>query len=537
MPNDSLTAEQTRDLRALAGSIIPPSATYGVPGADDEKIFNDILNSLERDRDDICRALAQLATLAGGAFADLDGHHAIEKGRVFPVCGNTWHMLHKTPASQIVDFWVYAAEIGQSLVGTDFTSFASQTSTPAFQNGLYDTKTLNLKLAVNGRAITMALANQNSFINIVDQEEASGALAILQTIEWNLYWGNPTFYPNQPLGIAGQLIASNIFDFSTYIQSPEVVSSGISAQQALFNLIYEAAGEISGFRVNGNITHALMPNTTIADLQTLVTTQLRNIVEGGSNYNQAIVPNGNLHGMRTRFGDIQFALDYFITARDVPAQAMVFDVPGGGNFASTSINAPTSVTWAVNSSVTGSGFTTAYTPSGNNYVYAVAMMDSSMNESVLTYTSVITGLAVNGGVTLTITPNGSAGAAFRVFRAGLGYNATSSQNPAAFRYIGTVAANGASAVTFQDINGYIPGSDTIFLLDLEETHDALDYRYLLPLTKIDLFTQSLTLPFVIAHIGAPRVRIPKYHGMIKNYPSGNTNFNPLQPNFNAPVII
>jgi hypothetical protein len=71
MPGDELTAEQARDLRALAGTIIPPSAAYGVPGADDEGIFNDILHSLERDRDDICRALAHLATLADGAFADL----------------------------------------------------------------------------------------------------------------------------------------------------------------------------------------------------------------------------------------------------------------------------------------------------------------------------------------------------------------------------------------------------------------------------------------------------------------------------------
>jgi hypothetical protein len=71
MPGDELTAEQARDLRALAGAIIPPSAAYGVPGADDEKIFDDILRSLERDRDDICRALAHLATLADGAFADL----------------------------------------------------------------------------------------------------------------------------------------------------------------------------------------------------------------------------------------------------------------------------------------------------------------------------------------------------------------------------------------------------------------------------------------------------------------------------------
>jgi hypothetical protein len=72
MPNDSLSAGQVRDLRALAGMIIPPSETYGVPGADDELIFNDILSSLERDRGDIGRALAHLATLSGGAFADLE---------------------------------------------------------------------------------------------------------------------------------------------------------------------------------------------------------------------------------------------------------------------------------------------------------------------------------------------------------------------------------------------------------------------------------------------------------------------------------
>ena len=71
MPNDDLTAEQIRDLHALAGMIIPPSTVYDVPGADDERIFKDILRSLERDRDDIRRALARLATLSGGAFAGL----------------------------------------------------------------------------------------------------------------------------------------------------------------------------------------------------------------------------------------------------------------------------------------------------------------------------------------------------------------------------------------------------------------------------------------------------------------------------------
>jgi hypothetical protein len=87
MKNAELTAEQVRDFRALAGMIIPPSATYDVPGADDERIFNDILKSLERDRDDVCRALAQLAMLAGGAFADLEPARRAEVAATFRETG------------------------------------------------------------------------------------------------------------------------------------------------------------------------------------------------------------------------------------------------------------------------------------------------------------------------------------------------------------------------------------------------------------------------------------------------------------------
>jgi len=87
MKNHDLSAEQVRDLRALAGFIIPPSATYDVPGADDERIFADILRSFERDRDDIARALVDLATLAGGAFAELDPARRAEVAAQFREAG------------------------------------------------------------------------------------------------------------------------------------------------------------------------------------------------------------------------------------------------------------------------------------------------------------------------------------------------------------------------------------------------------------------------------------------------------------------
>jgi hypothetical protein len=87
MKHNDLSAEQVRDLRALAGFIIPPSAAYDVPGADDDRIFADILRSLERDRDDIARALDHLASLAGGSFAELDPARRTEVANKFREAG------------------------------------------------------------------------------------------------------------------------------------------------------------------------------------------------------------------------------------------------------------------------------------------------------------------------------------------------------------------------------------------------------------------------------------------------------------------
>lgn len=52
--------------------MVPASAEYGVPGADDEAIFADIVRSLGRDKDDVREALAMLREIAGGDFAELD---------------------------------------------------------------------------------------------------------------------------------------------------------------------------------------------------------------------------------------------------------------------------------------------------------------------------------------------------------------------------------------------------------------------------------------------------------------------------------
>jgi hypothetical protein len=68
----TLTPAQKGDLRAIAGVIIPASAEFDVPGADDPLIQADIVATLGRDAGPVREALDELARLAGRPLADLD---------------------------------------------------------------------------------------------------------------------------------------------------------------------------------------------------------------------------------------------------------------------------------------------------------------------------------------------------------------------------------------------------------------------------------------------------------------------------------
>jgi hypothetical protein len=66
MPVDSpLTPAQRDDLRVIAGIIIPASAEFDVPGADDPAIQADIVATLGRDTALVREALDELARLTG----------------------------------------------------------------------------------------------------------------------------------------------------------------------------------------------------------------------------------------------------------------------------------------------------------------------------------------------------------------------------------------------------------------------------------------------------------------------------------------
>ena len=70
--NGSLTQAQRDDLRVISGMIVPQSAEFDVPGADDPAIQADIVATLGRDAELVQEALQHIARLAGVPLASLD---------------------------------------------------------------------------------------------------------------------------------------------------------------------------------------------------------------------------------------------------------------------------------------------------------------------------------------------------------------------------------------------------------------------------------------------------------------------------------
>ena len=86
---ETLSPEQQRTLASVAALMIPASAEFGVPGADDPTILADMLKSLGRDGPPVREALARLDTLAAGRFAEAAEARQEEVAAAFRAEGGT----------------------------------------------------------------------------------------------------------------------------------------------------------------------------------------------------------------------------------------------------------------------------------------------------------------------------------------------------------------------------------------------------------------------------------------------------------------
>lgn len=88
MKDSKITVENKKIEDMIGGQVEFYSATY--------RLFK-LPGILEPDCEDYGQAVVYKGTISNCPhFWDLDNHHRMETGKVFPVCGNTHHMVHNT---------------------------------------------------------------------------------------------------------------------------------------------------------------------------------------------------------------------------------------------------------------------------------------------------------------------------------------------------------------------------------------------------------------------------------------------------------
>jgi hypothetical protein len=87
MAHPFLSDAAVDDLRCLAAMIVPASARFGIPAADDPAIFKDLLGSLDHDRIEVEAGLAHVRAKAGRPLAELDAAERAALGRALQAEG------------------------------------------------------------------------------------------------------------------------------------------------------------------------------------------------------------------------------------------------------------------------------------------------------------------------------------------------------------------------------------------------------------------------------------------------------------------
>jgi hypothetical protein len=348
--------------------------------------------------------------------------------------------------------------------------------------------------------------------NVEIQQKNAAVNRLLRKATTGMYFGDSAIIPEQ------------IDGFYKTIKALGNVSNNVDARGgAVTQLHFDQVSE--GITANfGTVDGAgvyVSPGGTTAINQVLRTngaTTTQRIIQPGAN--GGISLGGRITEIVTPFGTMVPKTDIFLPtmfeSHDVPK---VFDQATKtlveGATSGLSPNIPT-VTVAATATVTGSLFTssTGVRPYGATYNYRVYAVNRFGKSIACAQVNAGAPVANGGGNTLTITP------ALSGASTATGFVILSEQvaGSGVFRWIGSVAANGVTPVTFVDYNDVIPGTTVIFIMDFASAGEMTSYvmkrlapLYSQELAKIGMYRWGITNLYI-----TPQYIAPLRYGMIRN---------------------
>lgn len=419
-----------------------------------------------------------------------------------------WQDVNKQRAFSTVE--EFDQHIG---LGINEGGFVGQMENPEFRDPDFIKQVAIVKFMSEGWTLGDVAEATKTIINQRSIVQRSAMNRLLRNVNRGFYGGNSDWISKSFDGLEKTIADSSAQQVSDL--------RGGDLSMNTFNLAGQLITEGNGHVENAR---AYVSPASIQNLGKIIeagaaSTGDRKIVEMGE---RGITIGGEIGRIMTNFGPILPRMDKILgleyESKSVPQyynNTSETWVEG-----STSDKAPSipTITVANNTGVTGSLFTAGTTrPSGVVYSYRV-VAKNAYGKSIASVLATSSAVAALGGVTITITPNQTDSGSnlpecFEIYSEQVSASAT-------FRYLTTVAAatSPLTAVTYQDINTYIPGTSRIFIVDqtTQGEQRVMEFSQLLPIHNTDLAKTFRGTQGLINLYGVPKYYKPNVLVEIRN---------------------
>ena len=422
-----------------------------------------------------------------------------------------WKDVYKMKAFSTVE--EYPRQIG---LGISDGGFVGQMESPEYADPDYDKQIAIVKYmseAWQTGDVTMATRRIGGNPKVEDQQSA--ILRLLRNLNLRFYNGDSTMVPEEIDGLAKTISG----------QSTDNVRDlrGTSVSQSVFNLIAQLIEENNG---NPDGAKIYMSPAGRQNVHEIIAGTRANTIQNF--YSNSGDPNltigGSIGSIETPFGKFICRSDKLLglayESRGVP---LIYNKGTGvfdeGATSSKAPSIPAVTATAVAATVTGSLFaSTTARPSGTILRYRVVARNKWGRS--LPSTIAVTGgvVAAAGAVDVLITPNVADSGAklptcFEIL-------AEKEYLDGKFRLLTTVAAAATplTAVTYRDLNLFIPGTARMFVVDQTTTgrNKVTAFSQLLPIHNTDLAKMGKYLHGLINLYGIPKYYKPNVLVEIRN---------------------
>jgi hypothetical protein len=350
--------------------------------------------------------------------------------------------------------------------------------------------TKTVKFLQTYREVTLQMQVAKTIEDAITSEKIAGTLVVLKGAEYSMFHGDSAAVPVQFDSLQKQILANasrkNIVDLRGKKMTD---TGGEDSITEIARMVHDNGG---------NLTHAFMPSIIAQDFQTLARDRLR------------LNPADRAGAMVIEEYPTPFSDPIKIAGKEAGPNKM-FRVKGPIVASGDATKRPSAPTFALAAqSLTSGGSPGFVAATAGTYYYTVF----AINEYGISTGAAAASVAVTAGqeVKITITPGGTRGTGYIICRskkdAGDGTDC---------REMVRVADSGSATTVVLDQNADLPGTGEIVYLSHDIVEPAVQWDQFLPLMKFDLYpTKSAVTPFLIVLFGALDVKVPWYHGVVKN---------------------